>query len=52
MDTKLATDLLPQEKKISMFWTTKTAIFIRMIARASIQRKQPYLWFIENIHAY
>ena len=35
-----------QEKKISMLWTTETTIFIRMIARFSIQRKQSYLWFI------
>ena len=33
-------------KKVSMFWTTETIIFIRIIARASIQRNQPYLWFI------
>ena len=37
-----------QEKKISMLWTTETTIFIRMIARFSIQRKQSYLWFIEK----
>ena len=28
-----------------MLWTTETTIFIRMIARNSVQRKQPYLWF-------
>ena len=33
-------------KKVSMFWTTEAIIFIRIIARASIQRNQPYLWFI------
>ena len=34
------------KKKVSVFWTTETIIFIRIIARASIQRNQPYLWFI------
>ena len=36
------------QKKIPMSWTTETTIFIRIIARIFIQRKQPYLWFIVN----
>ena len=31
-----------------MLWTTETTIFVRVIARVFIQRKQPYLWFIAN----
>ena len=39
-----------RRKKIPkpMLWTTETTIFIRMLARAFIQRKWPYLWFIAN----
>ena len=31
-----------------MLWTIEATIFIRMLARASMQRKQPYLWFMAN----
>ena len=35
-------------EKILMLWTTETTVFIRMIARNFIQRKQPYLWLKAN----
>ena len=37
-----------REKNIPLLWTTKTTIFIRMIARVFIQRTQPHLSFIAN----
>ena len=36
------------KRKKPILWTTQTTIFIHMIARVFIQRKQPYLWLIAN----